>query len=392
MRCVRVSPPQRRRSPSLRMLRRQPLSVPYPDQVPFLARLIELKGPVHPANPARLVEAAIYHAVAGYVQRALAAGCLTLPTADAQRVAEFHRQAVLQTAVLRRELGVIVAPLETACQAPVLLLKGPALAELFYPDWRLRPSADLDLMVPKARLEGACCSLESLGYERLVEFRPGYAERHGHDVHLRRRLGRRWWADVELHWRVGDDPASAVLSHERLQIDSDTLEVDNTRLAIPAASVQLIIIAVHLLSDRAKRLAWINDLVLVTRSLTEDQWDETFGLAETWGLLWPLHRALDYGQRHLGCNRPRPRPDGAPPAWGPLRAVEDLNIRAAPHLGRLAALGWRERGGFLKAVLFPTRQGLRGTVGAENGGASTWQLVRRHTRKALAGLAPPPRR
>jgi putative nucleotidyltransferase-like protein len=374
------------------MLRRQPLSLPYPDQVPSLARLIELQGPVDPTDSARLVDAAIYHGVAGHVQRALAAGCLTLATCDVQRLGEFHRQTVLQTAVLRRELSVIVEPLEHSCQAPSLLIKGPGLAQRFYPDWRLRPSADLDLLVPKARLEPACRCLEGLGYERLLEFRPGYAECHGHDVHLRRRLGRRWWADVELHWRVGDDPASAVLSHERLRIDSQTLEIDDTRVAVPTAGAQLIVVAVHLLSDRAKRLAWVNDLVLVARSLNEEQWDETFGLAETWGLLWPLHRALDYGERHLGCQRPRPRPTGAPPAWGPLRAVEDLNVRAAPHLGRLAALGWRDRVAFLRAVLLPTRQGLRGTVGAENDAATTWQLVRRHTRKALAGLGPPSRR
>jgi hypothetical protein len=214
----------------------------------------------------------------------------------------------------------------------------------------------------------------------------------GHDVHLRRRLGRHWWADVELHWRMGDDPASAVLSHERLRPGTETLKIEATAVLVPARTAQLLVIAVHLLSDGAKRLAWINDLTLAARSLDAERWDQAFGLADTWGLLWPLHRALDYAHRHLGFTRARPRPAGPPPAWGPLRAVEELDVRAAPHVGRLLAPGWRERASFLRAVLFPTRQGLRGTVGGAGGEASTWRLVRNYTRKGLAGLGPRRRR
>src|SRR5436190_20219090 len=151
------------------MLRRQPLSLPYADQVPLLVQLLDATGSVRPPSPGRLVQAGIYHGVAGYLVCALEAGRLALPAADQQRIGEFHRQAVLQTAVLRRELGAITAPLEAACQAAPLLLKGPALGERFYPDARLRPCSDLDLLVPKARLEDACCCLEVLGYERLVE-------------------------------------------------------------------------------------------------------------------------------------------------------------------------------------------------------------------------------
>jgi hypothetical protein len=71
---------------------------------------------------------------------------------------------------------------------------------------------------------------------------------------------------------------------------------------------------------------------------------------------------------------------------GTAAAVEELDMRASTHVGRLAALPWRERPGYLSAVLVPTRAGLRGTVGAD--GAPTLRLAVRHASRALAGLAP----
>src|SRR5207244_10012472 len=95
-------------------LHREHLSLPYADQVPLLARLIEQRGPVQPPQPRRLVAAALHHNVAGYLVQALDAGKLRLPESEANRVAEFSSWAVLQTAVLRRELKAIAHPLEPA--------------------------------------------------------------------------------------------------------------------------------------------------------------------------------------------------------------------------------------------------------------------------------------
>lgn len=350
-------------------------------------QLIAGREPLATPGTYRLVAAALHHNVTGYVVRAMNAGELELPGFTAEHVVDWDRSAVLRTALLRRELSSIATPLERACDAAPLLIKGPAVTDRFYPDWRLRPSIDLDLLVPLARLQTARRALEALDYEDVEEFRPGYAERHGHDVHLRRRVGEGWWVDVELHWRVGDDPAGAALSHDRLGPAAERLDIDGTELAVPSAPAQLLVLAIHLLSDRTKRLAWINDLRLVGQALGPEQWEQAFAEAQSCGLLWPLHRALDYAQRSFGWERPRPLPPGPPLPWGPLRAVEELNMRAAPHLGRLAALGWRDRLSFLRAVLVPTRRGLRGTVGQDDD-ATTWRLIRRHARKAWEGLGP----
>ena len=115
-----------------------------------------------------------------------------------------------------------------------LVIKGAAMAELYYPDRRLRPYFDLDLLVAHEHLETGAAALEARGYARLEEFRPGYADRFGHDIRLRRRVAGRW-ADVELHWRVGDDPVGVSLSHSRLARDAQRVEIDGATLAVPAA-------------------------------------------------------------------------------------------------------------------------------------------------------------
>jgi hypothetical protein len=66
--------------------------------------------------------------------------------------------------------------------------------------------------------------------------------------------------------------------------------------------------------------------------------------------------------------------------------VEELDFRASTHVGRLAGLGWGGRSRYLRQVLLPTREGLRGTVGHD--GAPTWRLVVRHVQRTVAGLAP----
>jgi hypothetical protein len=372
------------------VLRRAPLSLPHAEEVPRLAALLDATDRPPPIpDPDRLVAAALAHGVGGYVLAAVEAERVRLPEAAARRLAGGHARRRLHSVRLRRELGDVVEAVESACGAPPILLKGPAVADRFYPDPRLRPFVDLDLLVPRAALRDAVAGLGGRGWEPREEFRAGYAERHGHDVHLVRR-GPAGALHLELHWRMGDDDAASGFGHALLAPAAPTLEVEGRPVRVPTVEHQLLGLAIHLLSDRGKRLSWLQDIRLVAAAADARQWDAAFAGADDLGLGWVLHRALDYPARHLGFARPRPRPPGPPPPFGPLRAVEALDLRASPHVGRLVALGWRERLPYLRAVLVPTRAGLRGTVGRD-GDEPTWRLAARHARQALLGLASPPR-
>jgi hypothetical protein len=366
-------------------VRRRAFALPYEDQVPALVALLAAEGPSvdAPADLSRFLAAADHHNVLGFVMAAAHDGRLRLPEAGQRRVSVLAGKRALHGRVLRRALPEVVDALERGAGVTPVLVKGAALADRHYSMPSLRPSVDLDLVVPRRALLSAADALRDRGFEEMVEFRRGYAERHGHDIHVFRRDGG-VRLDVELHWRVGDDPVGVVLDHAFLAQGAERVTIEGGVVRVPAPPRHLLALAVHLLSDREKRLCWIHDIALVAGDASAEQWDEAFADADRVGLSWVLHRALDYPRRHLGFERPRPSPPGDPPPFGPLRAVEELDARAAPHLGRLVSTPWREKPSYLAAVIFPTRAGLEGTVGGD--GASTWQLAKRHGRRAARGL------
>ena len=339
---------------------------------------------IAPDDPDRFVAAAVAHRVMGAAVRAMDQGRLSLPPRQAKALRDAETVAALGSTLLRNELARLGGSLSDAAGTRPLVLKGPAIADRFYPDRRLRTFADLDLLVPRGSLVDAAGALGALGYEEKVELREGFGATHGHDVHFSRPIGRHR-ADVELHWRVGDDALGEALSHEALA-EAATPAPETQSCLYPAPGDQLLVCAMHLLSDRLKRLAWIEDIRRVSVALDQNAWDRAFSRARSLGLLWVLHRALDYAEHHLGYRRQRPLPPGEPPPWGPLRAVEEIDLRASLHLGRLAALPWGQRPRYLRDVLIPSREGLRGTVGAD--GAGPVRMATRHLGRALRGLVP----
>jgi hypothetical protein len=365
-------------------VRRRPFALPYADQVPALAALLDPDRQLleTTADTPRFIAAADHHNVLGYVMSAIDQGKLHLPEPARRQVSVQAGKRALHGRVLRRALPEVVATLERRRISP-LLVKGAALAARYYPLPSLRPSVDLDLVVPRAALLPAAEALVGEGFEEMLEFRRGYAERHGHDIHLFRRDGG-VRIDVELHWRIGDDPVGTALDRDFLGEKAEQVEIEGVSVATPAPARHLLALAVHLLSDREKRLCWIHDIALVADRASAAEWEQAFADAERVGLEWVLHRALDYGSVHLGFERERPRAPGKPPRFGPLRAVEELDARAAPHLGRLVSTPWRAKPGYVRSVILPTRAGLEGTVGGD--GASTWQLVKRHGRRMIGAL------
>ena len=368
-------------------MRRKPLSIPYQDQVRLLVALLdtETESVPRPRDGRRFVAAALHHNLGAFAAAAIERGALELEQDARERLLREHAMAVLHATMLRGELAAIEPVLAEACGAAPILIKGPAVADRYYPRRQLRPFVDLDLLVPADRLRIAAKALSARGFETLEEFRPGFAETFGHDLHVVRRVGDLLL--LELHWRVGDDRVGLRLDHARIAADAVRLDVEGAPVAVPSDADQLLILALHLLSDRAKRLAWIHDLALVGAAASDDTWAAAFDDAgEELGLAWVLHRALDYARRFLLFDRPRPAAPGPPPPWGPLRAVEEIDVYAAPHVGHLLALDWRARAGYLRTVLVPGRGGLDGTVGMDGGAAPV--LVARHLWRVVRGLAP----
>jgi hypothetical protein len=366
------------------VIRRRPFELPGSARVPDLVALLQGRPPARPADPAGLVDAAIAHGLATTLAEAVSGGAVALDPVQRSRLGRVASMRLARSRALRAELDGLGALLGEACGTAPVCVKGPAVADRLYDDPDRRPFGDLDLLVPRERLRGAADSMLAAGWIEDVEFSREFAAQHGHELHLRRRRGG-VWLHCELHWRIGDDRLCEPLDHALLAAGATPLPGAPAVLG-PRPGAELLVLCVHFLGDRERRLAWIQDIALAASAADEEEWEWGFQLAEGLGLSWALHRGLDYAARYLGLDRSRPRPAGGRPAFGPLRAVEELDLRASLHVGRLAALHGRERLAYLRTVLLPSAEGLAGTAGRD--GASRPRAVLRHFGTALAGLVP----
>ncbi len=356
--------------------------MPFADQLGDLRAVVLSEGSVEPAAPERFVTAAVDHRVIGACVLALNEDRLRLPKREAKGMRDAHAVAVLSTALAGRELPAVAAAVAQATDAPGIVLKGPAISDRLYPDPGLRPYNDLDLLVARRALQDAKAALSAIGYEARIQFRRGFEVAHGHTLDLVRAVGRKS-VHVEVHWRVSDDRVGEAISHASLSEGAEPVP-GVTGAAYPSLPDQLLVCALHLISHREKRLAWLEDIRRLNLTATEAEWHSGFRRAEELGQLWVLNRALDYVERYLGLTLARPIGPGEPPAFGPVRAVEELDLQASANIGRLAALPWRQRPALVWDILVPSRDGLDGLVGGD--GAGRLRLVARHARLIARGV------
>ena len=356
--------------------------MPFADQLGDLRRVVLSEGRVEPVIPSRFVEAAVEHRVVAACVLALDEERLVLDVQHARPLRDARAVAALTTALVARELPAVAAAVESATSAPAIVLKGPAISERLYPDRALRTYVDLDLMVARESLAAAKTGLAWIGYEEQVQARPGWEIAHGHTLDLVRAVGRKY-AHVEVHWRVSDDRVGDAISYATLREGAEPLR-GVPGAAFPSLPDQLLVCALHLMSHREKRLAWLEDIRRLNLLATEEEWDLGFLRAQELGLLWVLHRALDYVERYLGLTAARPIGPGEPPPFGPVRAVEELDLQASVNIGRLAALPWRQRPALIRDILVPTREGLDGLVGGD--GAGRLRLWGRHVALIVRGV------
>jgi hypothetical protein len=171
-----------------------------------------------------------------------------------------------------------------AAGVPSLVLKGWALGDL-YGDAALRPSSDLDLLVPADAFEVASSALADAGWSRLVADAPAAHARALTAPDL----------DVDLHRHaleefVGTPHDAALWADAR---GFDLLGHEGRRLAPVDRLLQA---CVHGLRwTPAPALHWIADATLEIRAEPDAiDWDRLLVRAEAFGLASPLRAGLDY--------------------------------------------------------------------------------------------------
>lgn len=152
------------------------------------------------------LELALRHGVAPLLHRALQAsgGLAGLPNTLRARLEEQRRATALDNLRNYGQFRRVALALHER-DIPVIALKGLHLAELVYRDIGLRPMADLDILVPRTRLEQAVATLRGLDY--------GFAEdlsgAAGAMLNIKCNIGfahRDLDVWIEVHWSLDEPP------------------------------------------------------------------------------------------------------------------------------------------------------------------------------------------
>lgn len=174
---------------------------------------------------------------------------------------------------LLRELFVLLDVL-AANGIPAIPHKGPVLGMRLYNHPGLRPSRDLDILVPAANVEAAASLLLSHGYRpREPVLDQEYEARFG----THRELVRPDSSIVELHWTVFEHSAHIQQSVAELWTCAGEDSVLGRRVAVWPPEMQLTILCVHGCKHEWERIEWLCDVAKLAEQIAD--WRSTFDRA-----------------------------------------------------------------------------------------------------------------
>ncbi len=266
---------------------------------------------------------------------------------------------------------------------PAIPLKGVALAEALYGDVSLRPSSDLDVLVPRAAVGRALDSLRAIGYIPQVAGRLRPDRLFRNDIaHALVRRAHAIEYSLDLHWGIASQASGDIRAMDELWAAAHRHEFRGVGAYGLSAEWELLFLALHAARHRWVGLKWLVDVHEICRRGDVD-WAVVEHTARRFGWIVSLRITLELCHRlfatsvpeGLRCVRLPPwvEPFGAssrlPAAWQkvlhPARLIEGPIERAryfarvllAPTLAdyRFLPLPWHLRS--LYCLLRPLRLG-----------------------------------
>lgn len=177
-----------------------------------------------------------------------------------------HFNNTLHSLRLKAELIRVLKAFEER-DIPVMPLKGPVLAELYYGNLSLRESGDLDVLVHPRSFRAAESLLAGLGYH----FPDGASGilKNGHHVHVQNPSS---GITLELHWKLADRRYARYRDGDWLWQGAVLVPFGNSDVLVPRPENLLIFLAVHAFRHYWCLLRWINDFAVI-QGRTDLDWD-----------------------------------------------------------------------------------------------------------------------
>lgn len=216
-----------------------------------------------------------------------------------RRLKGVYRHSWYGTHRLLHAVAPVVAELASV-DIPVLLTKGVPLALSYYRNPALRPMADVDVVVPQARLAQASGVLASLGWRG--QWPEGDALRFRHAMQVFGPDG----AQLDLHWRpMYESPADSP-AEDSFFATAEPLDFRGTMVRQPDPAHALFLTVVHGVRWNVETpVRWIPDAITILRSRGSDvDWDRLLHLAVTYRAVRRLRLGLSYLAKSFGAPVP----------------------------------------------------------------------------------------
>lgn len=282
--------------------------------------------PWHDIDGDLLLRAALLHGVAPAVALALRdrEDC---PEEVRRRFMGCYRDQRARHVRTLADLRRAAQTLESA-DVPWAVVKGPAVAETFWPRPDMRLYVDLDIVVDRRRMRRVLDLFQDAGATLVDRNWPMIAEQVRGEVSLALPYG----TPLDLHWHlVNDAELRRVFRFEMSELFARSSPATLGSVVAPVLDLEdtVVYLAYHMTHSGGHRLVWLKDFELVA-GRPEVDWDVVAERAERYGAALALEVVLHRTQRVLrphGWDVPRARVT----AWGRLAAAAD-RWRTPPHL------------------------------------------------------------
>jgi hypothetical protein len=299
--------------------------VPAPDPDTALLRVLRApQGDAHAvaaalecANLDLLARHAATHGLAGVVRARIRDAGVELPAATARALSLQEMAGAASATKVRRLLLATLDALAGVDVRPVLL-KGVGLAERVYADPLLRPTTDVDLLLPTVDLDRARSVMPALGLSPEVEADTYYPAHYQHHHAFAGPEG-----VVELHVRPMANWGE-VWEADALLARSVDATFDGRPIRWLRAEDELAYLALHAANHLFARLGWLWDLALYVDVVPGLDWAAVAGTAREAGLPSPAFYAFDAARRLVGARIPDALLDALAPARPALAAPRRL--------------------------------------------------------------------
>lgn len=247
---------------------------------------------------AALVSLAEEHSAVGIVYSGLA-GAEAVPQALASRLSRAYGRQLAHNHLVLAEMGRVLAALQNL---DVMVVKGLALAALFYHDPGIRPTADIDIVIRRADFDRVASALALLEYEPKADYR----EKLNLYCHVTFEREEAPGVPVEAHWSLERDFPSRP-DDGALWEDARHIEIAGVACRTLSPENHLLQAALHLAHHTVfggyPSLLWLTDVALLTRQEDLD-WSSVEESADRQGFARAVYLALALSERLLGGTFP----------------------------------------------------------------------------------------